>query len=251
MAVEQKNKKAPALPKISKNIKPSLAVQIGRGLRPYLERDEKVQGIFENTMLDTQALVITTRRIISTKITSLQHDIRFIKELVVRDSSPIILQVSGGWRGKDFYNITSSDDNKNTVFAIVRSKDIDDIERFIQNITPSSSSRSIIDIQHNEAAAEMKQKAEDMKQQAELDEKQIDATVQQLQTWRANNGQCPNCGSDRLQAIYTTTNKGFDDTQACGGCCLFGPIGLMCGMCGSGREQEHSHRMCLNCGHKF
>jgi hypothetical protein len=80
--------------------------------------------------------------------------------------------------------------------------------------------------------------------------RQASATTQQ-QSQRANNGQCPNCGSERIQAVYSTTNKGFSDAKACSGCCLFGPIGLLCGMCGSGKKQEHSHRMCLNCGCRF
>lgn len=83
------------------------------------------------------------------------------------------------------------------------------------------------------------------------EKKQAEAVARQVATQRASSGQCPKCGSEKLQAIHSTTSKGFSDSNACGGCCLFGPLGLLCGLCGSGKKQEHSHRMCLNCGNKF
>lgn len=86
---------------------------------------------------------------------------------------------------------------------------------------------------------------------ARYENKQAQEAARQLESQRANSGQCPKCGSDKLQGVYSTNNKGFSDSNACGGCCLFGPIGLLCGLCGSGKKKEQSYRMCLNCGNKF
>lgn len=81
--------------------------------------------------------------------------------------------------------------------------------------------------------------------------KQADLAAKQVQSQRASSGQCPRCGSDKLQAVHSAHSKGFSDSSACGGCCLFGPLGLLCGLCGSGKKQDISYRMCLNCGNKF
>jgi len=80
---------------------------------------------------------------------------------------------------------------------------------------------------------------------------QVLVDAKQLVINRANSGQCPKCGSNNLQAVHSATQKGFSDTGACSGCCCLGPVGLLCGFCGSGKKQEQSYRMCLNCGNKF
>lgn len=91
----------------------------------------------------------------------------------------------------------------------------------------------------------------DQQKKAHHERKQQQQAAQHLASTRANSGQCPKCGSDKLQAVHSTSSKGFNDANACGGCCLLGPIGLLCGLCGSGKKQEQSYRMCLNCGNKF
>lgn len=239
-----------ALPKIGKGIKRELAIQIGKSLRPYLAQGEKVQGIFRNEMFSTQAIIITTCRIISIKATSTGGDVQFTKELIFDNTSSVTIQAAGGLRGKGFYNITSIVNGKSVTFAVIKFTDVDDVMRFIQNITPGDSLSSIVEAQNSQLAALKQQKAEQAKR-ARQEQKQAKLEELQLQAQRASSGQCPKCGSDRLQAVHSTTNKGFNDTNACGGCCLFGPAGLLCGLCGSGKKEEHSYRMCLNCGHKF
>lgn len=237
-------------PKISQGIRRELAIRIGESLRPYLAQGEKVQGIFKNEMLNAQAVIITTHRIISIKAAITHGDVQFTKELIFDNASSVTIQATGGLRGKDFYNIVSAVNGKNVIFAVIKSTDVDDVMRFIQNITPSGSPSSIVEAQKSKLAALKQQKAEQAKR-ARQEQKQAKLEELQLQAQRASSGQCPKCGSDRLQAVHSTTNKGFNDTNACGGCCLFGPAGLLCGLCGSGKKEEHSYRMCLNCGHKF
>ncbi len=87
--------------------------------------------------------------------------------------------------------------------------------------------------------------------QSRREHKQALTEAQNLANDRASSGQCPRCGSNNLQAIHSVTQKGFNDTGACSGCCCLGPVGLLFGFCGSGKKQEQSGRMCLNCGNKF
>lgn len=103
----------------------------------------------------------------------------------------------------------------------------------------------------NRIAAEQKQQRAEQAAQAQQEQKQALVNAKQQAIDRSNSGQCPKCGSNNLQAIHSATQKGFSDTNACGGCCCLGPVGLLCGLCGSGKKQEQSYRMCLNCGNKF
>lgn len=54
---------------------------------------------------------------------------------------------------------------------------------------------------------------------------------------------CPACGSTSVQAVA----KGFGGGKGLLGCLLGGPLGLLCGFCGSGKLR----RVCLRCGHKW
>jgi hypothetical protein len=64
-------------------------------------------------------------------------------------------------------------------------------------------------------------------------------------------GQCPKCHSNHIQAISTTSSKGFGTGKGLLGCCLLGPLGFLCGLCGMGKSKTTHGRMCLNCGTKF
>lgn len=103
-------------------------------------------------------------------------------------------------------------------------------------------------------AQQVKEKAAQLLGQtkkAYTEHREAQNVAKRLASVRANSGQCPKCGSEKLQAVHNTNNKGFSDSKACGGCCLLGPVGLLCGLCGSGKKQEQSYRMCVNCGNKF
>lgn len=74
---------------------------------------------------------------------------------------------------------------------------------------------------------------------------------------------CPECGSRDLQYVtdtdFSTTvkNKGYSGSKGCLGFLMFGPLGMLCGNCGSGKstttvDTTTSHGwICKNCGHKF
>lgn len=65
---------------------------------------------------------------------------------------------------------------------------------------------------------------------------------------------CPRCGNTNLQ-IITETHSSGKDFSASKGCCgwlIFGPIGLLCGLCGEGRNYHSaSYWVCPKCGNKF
>lgn len=65
---------------------------------------------------------------------------------------------------------------------------------------------------------------------------------------------CPNCNGHNIQTstTLTTTEGGYSGTKGCLGFLLFGPLGLLCGNCGS--KQKHSSKtcwVCADCGYTF
>lgn len=65
---------------------------------------------------------------------------------------------------------------------------------------------------------------------------------------------CPKCGSNNLQVLQETSTKGkdFSGSKGCCGAILFGPIGILCGSCGKGKQMStQSYWLCYNCGNKF
>ena len=58
--------------------------------------------------------------------------------------------------------------------------------------------------------------------------------------------QCPKCGSNNIQIV--TEEKGYSAETGCCGAILLGPIGLILGLCGTGKKNK---RMCVDCGKKF
>ena len=65
---------------------------------------------------------------------------------------------------------------------------------------------------------------------------------------------CPRCGGHDVMPVSEvhTTGKDFSAGDACCGYICFGPIGLMCGALGKGKQTYTStYWMCKGCGNKF
>ena len=65
---------------------------------------------------------------------------------------------------------------------------------------------------------------------------------------------CPRCGSVNCQIINEATTKGRDYSagKGCIGTLILGPIGLLCGACGKGRQIINTNYwVCNNCGYKW
>ncbi|MBR2019240.1 MAG: hypothetical protein IKA05_02450 [Clostridia bacterium] len=63
---------------------------------------------------------------------------------------------------------------------------------------------------------------------------------------------CPKCESENVQVHYETEKQGFSGSKGCCGWLLFGPIGLLCGLCGKDKvKSEEKYWVCNNCGAKF
>ena len=69
---------------------------------------------------------------------------------------------------------------------------------------------------------------------------------------------CPNCGNRDLQAINQTNvqthGSDFSASKGCLGFLLFGPLGILCGSCGQGKQTTTTNQTywtCNKCGHKF
>jgi len=61
---------------------------------------------------------------------------------------------------------------------------------------------------------------------------------------------CPNCNSDHVQFATKTSGSSFGSGEACCGFLLMGPLGLLCGFCGSDVSTDEFW-ICQECGHKF
>lgn len=61
---------------------------------------------------------------------------------------------------------------------------------------------------------------------------------------------CPNCGSERIQFGTNTKGSGYSAGNACCGFIFLGPLGLLCGACGSDVSTEEFW-ICQECGNKF
>ena len=74
---------------------------------------------------------------------------------------------------------------------------------------------------------------------------------------------CPRCGSERTssQAVTETTShgktKGFGAGKSCLGALIFGPLGILCGLCGMGKGKTKTTTnvrvitICQDCGNHF
>ncbi len=61
---------------------------------------------------------------------------------------------------------------------------------------------------------------------------------------------CPKCGSEKIQFGSSTSGGGFSFSNSCCGYIMLGPLGLLCGACGSGTSTEEFW-ICQDCGNKF
>lgn len=61
---------------------------------------------------------------------------------------------------------------------------------------------------------------------------------------------CPKCGSEHIQYATSTSGGGFSVSDSCCGFILLGPLGLLCGACGSGTTTKEFW-ICQDCGAKF
>ena len=65
---------------------------------------------------------------------------------------------------------------------------------------------------------------------------------------------CPKCGKENGHVITQTSTEGkdFSASKGCCGALLLGPIGILCGACGKGKQiNSESFWVCSNCGNKF
>lgn len=65
---------------------------------------------------------------------------------------------------------------------------------------------------------------------------------------------CPRCGGYNLTPISETVTHGkdFNPGDACCGYLLCGPIGLLCGLTGKGKQvATNTYWLCSDCGNKF
>lgn len=65
---------------------------------------------------------------------------------------------------------------------------------------------------------------------------------------------CPHCGSNNCQPMNETKVSGgnYDAGNGCCGYILFGPLGLLCGACGSEtKSYTKTYWVCKSCGKRF
>ena len=65
---------------------------------------------------------------------------------------------------------------------------------------------------------------------------------------------CPKCGSEDVTVLTETNTQGKDFSAGKGicGALLAGPIGILCGFCGKGKQTTtETFWICKNCGNKW
>lgn len=65
---------------------------------------------------------------------------------------------------------------------------------------------------------------------------------------------CPKCNSRKCRIIseISTDGKDFSAGKGCLGALLLGPLGLLCGACGKGKQTKtQNYWLCENCGNKW
>ena len=65
---------------------------------------------------------------------------------------------------------------------------------------------------------------------------------------------CPNCDSKNCQMINEIQTKGkdFSAGKGCLGAILLGPLGILCGACGKGKQVKNTNYwVCNDCGNKW
>ncbi len=65
---------------------------------------------------------------------------------------------------------------------------------------------------------------------------------------------CPKCNNETCNMIneVTTTGKDFSAGKGICGAVLFGPIGILCGLCGQKKKTYNTNYwVCGSCGNKF
>lgn len=65
---------------------------------------------------------------------------------------------------------------------------------------------------------------------------------------------CPKCGNINMLLMpeYKTKGKDFHAGTGCCGAVIFGPIGILCGLCGKGkRTVATNYWYCTCCNNKF
>ena len=61
---------------------------------------------------------------------------------------------------------------------------------------------------------------------------------------------CPKCGCENIQFATRTSGSSFSAADSCCGFLLLGPLGILCGLCGSDVSTEEFW-VCRDCGKKF
>ncbi len=65
---------------------------------------------------------------------------------------------------------------------------------------------------------------------------------------------CPRCGEQNCSVINETTTSGkdFSASKGCLGALILGPLGILCGACGKGKQTTNTNYwVCNNCGNKW
>lgn len=69
-----------------------------------------------------------------------------------------------------------------------------------------------------------------------------------------NNMNCPKCGSSNKTIINETNSSGknFSVGKGCCGWFFLGPFGILCGLCGKGKQVTNTNYwICNDCGYKW
>lgn len=126
-------------------------------------------------------------------------------------------------------------------------------EKKMENARKQAEQAKIIESQQGQMPVMMNQQVVTQSQQGQIPVMMNQQGVMPPQQGRGRL-RCPKCQNENLQVITETATKGSDFSlwKGCCGRILLGPFGLLCGMCGKGKQMKTTtYWICPMCGNKF
>lgn len=225
--------------RIGSKVKESLAKDIAAKIESLLPKDEKIRGIYSannmRPLLD--GIVITEKRFLG--VSKSPSRISLVQEISGDD-----IESSAFGESKLRMPFLKIQTKNGKVWKYnIRKEDSDEIVKLLASVSgspiPLPTDGNWLTLQ--DAFRDLKETAKE----AKADRAHAESMKPE------NNGKCPRCGSDNLQVVQESKTKGVSTVNSTAGCCVLGPLGLLCGLPGAGRSSTKTMRMCMNCGNKF
>lgn len=141
-------------PALSKGLKSAMVLKIIKRLRPFLENDEHLIGVYKPKGLIHQAVVVTNYRIIGVKLAESRGNVVFADEVVGKDMESVLLQAKKNVFGRIVYDVIIDTNGKKNKYTTVKSDDADSLLNSLEKVKSKDSFASVLNAQKRQLDAE-------------------------------------------------------------------------------------------------